>query len=98
MIQLLNRPVRGRADLLSLLQHTTGARKLPMLASQHMTCRCTKFEGILRWLEALADGRQQAMTGAIHHLFMPAFDASIKAAPLSCLVCQLKVSQGRICL
>ena len=30
-----------------------------MLASQQMTCRCTKSEGLLLWLEALADGRQQ---------------------------------------
>ena len=43
-----------------------GANKLPLLTSQHMTCKCTKFEGLLRWLEALADGRQKGTTGAMH--------------------------------
>ena len=37
-----------------------------MLASQHMTCSCTKFEGLLRWLEALAGGGKQGMTRAIY--------------------------------
>ena len=48
-----------------------GANKLPLLTSQHMTCKCTRFQGLLRWLEALADGRQKRTTGAMHVALHP---------------------------
>lgn len=48
-----------------------GANKLPLLAPQHMTCKCTKFEGLLRWLDALADERHKGTTGAIHVPLQP---------------------------